>query len=77
VFGGEDFMNLQLVDKRPMVTGASAGTNIAIAEVLSAIPRSKAGPPHSKGQGSTVRIDTETQETINDRPTPKDCRSGR
>jgi hypothetical protein len=70
-------MKLQLVDKRPMGTGASARTNIAIAEVLSAIPRSKAGPPHSKGQGSTIRIDTEHRRQHNDRPTPKDCRSGR
>jgi hypothetical protein len=31
--GGQDFMNLQVVDKRALVTGASAGTDVAIAEV--------------------------------------------
>jgi hypothetical protein len=70
-------MKLQLVDKRAVVAGDSAGTNIAIAEVLSAIPRSKARPPHSKREGLTVRIDTEHRRQHNDRPTPKDCRSGR
>jgi hypothetical protein len=57
--GGQDFMNLQVVDKRALVTGASAGTDVAIAEVLSAIPRSKswAAPFHGAG------TDTATQET--------------
>jgi hypothetical protein len=59
--GGQDFMNLQVVDKRALVTGASAGTDVAIAEVLSAIPRSKAGPPHSMGQGLTQQHRRQTQ----------------
>jgi S-adenosylmethionine:tRNA ribosyltransferase-isomerase len=70
---GQDFMNLQVVDKRALVTGASAGTNVAIAEVLSAIPRSKAGPPHSPDYSDQHR----NRRQHNDRPTPKDCRSDR
>jgi hypothetical protein len=46
--GGHDLMNSEVMTKRPLVSGASAGIDVAIAEVLSAIPRSKAGPPHSK-----------------------------
>jgi hypothetical protein len=77
LYGGHDFMNLQAVDKGALVTGASAGTDVAIAGVLSAIPSAKAGPTPSKGQGLTFGSTQKHRSQHNDRSTSKDCRSGR
>jgi hypothetical protein len=66
-------MNLQLVGKRALVTGASAGIPRCNRKGAEGYPEVQRWAAALQGAGPSDRLRNQRRQH-NDRPTPKDCR---